>query len=629
MPRYLHCAILATFLPPLVQLAWILHNTQLPVADAVEPLLNSFYTYQHAAHHEWWKFLSSLYTMRDGGRPIGFYLVEVPFQLLSGGNLMFAAAATTLLCTSLTCLYIYRLLHIVIEPWPAALGTVLIGLTPVVQWPATSFALTEVAFMPAALAAIYYLIRSQNLQLVRESICFLLALFIALMMRPVESILHFLPLCALVILLAWRRRSITPQHLYAMTMVASAAVCILLLVGVWQRGFALPSNRLGVMVLVSSIAITAAVMLLGLLYFIFYQGWRYLRLQEPPYVLPVFAALCGLSVLYYFPYILPLVEWIYATSFGNLASTIEKPPLLQVLEGFALCTGSMPFVVITALGALSLLLSHSKERRKMLLTHPLMYLACLIPLPLLMALATVQFAQRKMTMAICAWLILMLIPALMPGGKRGMRIKLLTFAALWQLGGVLWIYTGHPYTEFFSSTIGVRELSFINPMLPRNAFAELVTTTPNPHETIADFVIKSAQRHGYKRVGLELPGNGPRMIDPFLLAGLIRVRSDAVEAKYVPFTHEFDNYSLLQMLQIVGDDAFLLVPDRPTTPSPEETQRFKILVRDSWVSSDKLAFALLALDAQGKLEELGFKKSDCTKVAPTKLEVCMFEVPKP
>src|SRR5579864_8401287 len=95
---------IAALIPLAIQSVWLWHNTQLPISDTVEEFGSSYHIYKLAADHKWLKFITSFYDARDlTWRPIGFYLLLAPFQLLSGGNILFTADAITLTCTLVSC----------------------------------------------------------------------------------------------------------------------------------------------------------------------------------------------------------------------------------------------------------------------------------------------------------------------------------------------------------------------------------------------------------------------------------------------------------------------------------------------------------------------------------------------
>ncbi len=157
--RELFYCLLSLLFPLSTQFIWLLHNTQLPRADAVEQLATSYHIFAAFKAHHWGNFFSELYMRHYQWRPTGFYLLEFPFQILSGGDMMFTTRGVTLLCTLVSCIYLYLLLRIWLAPLLSVLATTLLGVMPSVAWSSTFLAFSEIAFLPAILAAIYHLIR--------------------------------------------------------------------------------------------------------------------------------------------------------------------------------------------------------------------------------------------------------------------------------------------------------------------------------------------------------------------------------------------------------------------------------------------------------------------------------------
>lgn len=628
--------LIAILLPLLIQLIWLLHNTQPPVSDATEPLLSSFIVYQHFIHHEWKKFLWDLYALRNG-RPIAFYLLEVPFQIISSGNLLFTADSVTLLCTAATCIYIYLLLHLALPEKQAAFGTFLLGLLPSIQWPSATFGLTEIAFLPAVLATAYHTIRSGYFNDKHHSIYFVLAAFTAFSMRPVESFIHLVPIFILMTVVAWHRKIISAKHIYILIVAALAGASTLTFFWWRQHGFSFPQTPISRHLFeayVYGIFSTEAVAILALFACLISSShWRKMLKLQPSYTLYVFLALISLIVLYYFRFVTPLVTWVYETSLGEMATEMKKPSLPQIGASFLLCAGLLPVTTITLLGLVSFFYCISREQRLYLLHHPLCYLAAVIPFPVLVVVSSIQFTQRKVTTIICIYLLLILIPALMHGRFYRLRLTLLTTLAAWQMGGLIWIYSAHPENDLLSYTIGAREVEFMPPLLVRSAFPEMVTAFPNPHDTIANFIIDSAKRHGFKRVTLPIIGNGPMLVDPFLLPALVKMRTQDVEAIFIPyFIPNYTKDMLPKLLQESQSDAFVVIPDQPLTHSPDEIQRLEKLRDQAWYASDKIAYDLLILYVQNNMDSIGAKKVECTKVTEKnsegKVEVCMYEIIK-
>lgn len=615
----------AILLPVSIQLIWLYHHTQVPQSDATEPILSSFLVYNHLAHHEWGAFFRTFFTMR-AGRPIAFYMTEVPFQIISHGNLLFTAKAVTVLFTSLNCLYTYLLLRLLLDRKEAMLGTMVLGLMPVFQWAAAFFALTEIAFMPATLAAIYYLIRSENLTNVRYSIYFVLAAFVAFCMRPVEAFLHFLPVFMFLLGLMWHRRQLAFPHIY--TVLTAAMVGTSLLIFSWfkhdgplsspdDKAFKVYIHRAYV---ISYITTFMFGYLLGAL--ISSASWRQALKKHSPNVLLCFIALSGLVTFYYYSFVVHLVNWVYSCSIGELAAEYQKASMFVIWEMILLSAALLPFCIVSIMGIFSLVFCLSKEQKTMLLHHPILYLAGLIPLPFIMVFISIQAGQRKVTTMLGAFLIMMAIPALMRGRWWHTRITLLVMVLAWQIGGLAWLYNDHPSTTLLRYTVA------------GGTMPALITLDPNPHDEVANFIISAARKHGYKKVMMPIIGNA-RVLDPFLISAMVKMYSGGqVEGVFVPYLiPNYNSGMIAKLLQDSGGDAFIILPDQPIAHSEKEVPRLKELRDKAWYAMDKIAYDLLILYAENKVDTVGGKKVECDMVgsifsAERNVEVCMYEIEK-
>ncbi len=632
IPKWLP-ALCVALVPALIQVIWLLHNTQLPISDAAAPLERSYFIAQYAFHHQWSEFIHALYKMREW-RPIALYLVEVPFQLLAGGNLMLAAAGLTLFCTFISTLYIYRLLRLTLDAGPSALGAVLLGLTPLVQWPSAYFAFSETVFLPAVLATLYHLVRSRDLQDARHSSYFVLAAFVAFIMRPIESLTHLAPIFILFMALGWKKKIMSFGQIYAVACVVMTSVTVLILAAWFHHGFDphsgifLVPERAKIFTQIGMVAFAlTGVLFLGLFGSLAYVHWW--SRSRPPYLLQAFSGLCLLTVLYYWKFVSNLVEWVYECSLSKDATGIIKPPFYEIIRSYILGAGLLPFAVVSLLGLTSFFFCITKEQRKQLLHQPLLYLVALLPVPLILALFTVQFTQRKVTTALCVLFILLIIPALMKGRVWYLRLGVLALVATWQLAGLVWIYSAHTQTVALGYTVGASDLARSSAEAPRGAFPDLVTIKPNPHDTVANYIVDNAARHGFKHIILPVIGTNSRTVDPLLVSNLVTARNPEVDAFFPHYLAEvYTQQSIPEFFKSTGADALLIVADEPAIAPAQDIARFNALRDATWIVNDKLAYDLLALQASGKIEKTaGIKKIECTIIASTSIQMCMYAIP--
>jgi hypothetical protein len=615
------CAIAAVSLPVLAQLIWLLHNTQLPVADADEQLSASYHVYKHLARHEWMKFICELYHVRTNlWRPTGFYVLQVPFQILSGGDLMFTTRATTLLCTFASCLYLYRLLRLAVDRTPAILGTTLIGLLPCTQWPGTMLGFSETGFLPAMLASAYHFIRSDNLENRRHRMYFIMAVVVAFAIRPVEALFHLCLPFLIFLMLSWRQGKVSTGELYRIAFGALASASILIVSGIVNykieshspifKDPAQAKSFTGTAVMVTgmTLALWAAS---GATRFYRWRraGNRFSAVESS------FLTIYALVVLFYLPFVPKLVEWVYTCSFGSLAALMpQRPPAYMLIAGFIQDAGTVPFLATTLFGAASFCFCLHPEQRTALFRHKLFYLFAFIPVTLLVTLHSVQFLQRKVTVIVDIFLLAFLIPALMRGRFRHTRIALLTAIAAAQLYGVTLTGLDKPREKWLAEFTG-------------GAYPRMLTLSPNPNMVVFDFLESVARHNGYTMIALPVSTTGD--IDPFLLSLLVEDMDNGIHAGF-SYQSSYDSETPAHFLH-GKEEAFLLIKDieGDFMQSPQEVDRLKASSAADRDPSDRLMLDLQALYAADRFKDAGVIKKDCVHIDTVHREACIFEIRKP
>lgn len=611
-------ALLAAVLLPLIaQYLWLMHNTQLPIADADEQLRSAYMLYHYLADGEISKFLRKLYVIRGGQwRPTAYYIIQLPFLLISHGNLMFAVRAATLACTLVTCLYINRLLCLALAPWLAALGTALLGLVGIVQWPGTLLGFSESAFLPAVLATCYHLLRSDDLRDGRQCAYMVIAAGVAFMMRPVEAAMHLVPLFAFFLFILWQQRKISGQTIALIAVGGLVSLSLLFLGGMFHHGSMAASEiytdpARGHFFNQCAVAIYIATVLGVIL-----LAWT--RRGANPcagYGLHSFVALYAFIILFYFPYVTKLVEWVYMCSVGPLGAANQRPPLTDiVIDNLLLPTGCIPFLGITILGMFAWITAN-KESRLALVKHPLAIVLSVIPITLLMILFSPQFLLRKATVILTVWLLVMLMLALTPGRFRPHRIVAVALLAVVQFTCMSWMGTALPMPPSLQYVTG-------------SAAPIMVTLEPNPNEVLTEFLLSNAKRHHYTAIGLAISTDNGDIVDPFLLSAMATIYQSPAAASY-HFIARFDDSSVKNFLA-GNDSAFLLIHELPGEfkKSSADANYYAQRIKDTSGPNDKLDASLAYLYAQGKLETMGVRKGECIMLAGLNKEACLFEIVK-
>lgn len=614
--------LLATMcLPLLVQLTWLLHNTQLPIADADEQLVSSHHIYTYFAGHHWLDFLGELSRARmTQWRPTFFYLFEVPFQLISGGDLMFTTCGVTLLCTAVSCFYVYRLLRLALEPAQASLGTTILGLLPTTQWPDMYLGFSGDAFLPAIFATMYHFIRSNNLQDKRHKIYFIAAVVTAFAVRPVEAFNHLAPVMLIFLTLAWHYKQINNDQLYRIILSALLSASVLCLSGVLASGVTFNSpiftdqgrgivfgKITTIIVIVTSIALIYG--LAKLVYTWRKNGGKLSAIESG------FLSIFALSVLLYLHTVPKLVEWVYMCSLGTLGAEEKdaRPHTITILASFVKNTGVIPFDLIIITAVLSFAFCLTEQQRKQLLRHPLLYLFVLIPPTLLMTLISAQYLQRKITVVMDAFLLVLLIPALARGRLFYVRNALFLLLVASQFYGTFMIATDaqtHPWQARIAG----------------GAYPIMVTTNPNPNTTVFDFMEDVSKRNRYKLISEPIWTDTSFIVDPFILIMLANTTDNGIHFTY-PFSPAYTADTLPQFL--AGDeDAFLLINafSGKMEQSPSQATALRKMSTENPDPNEKLRFDLQALYAEDKLKDMGVIKKECMIIDAINHEACLFEV---
>lgn len=615
--------VAAALLPITVLCAFFYHNTQLPGADAIGMFSRSFTIYHYAMEGEWGAFFKGIYNERDW-RPTAYYVFLIPLQFLTGGDFMRTAQAAEILSRLVMLYYTLRLLMLVLPARSAALGTAVLGLLPAVQWPAGMFAFSEGIFMPAAFAAIYYLIISDYLASKRFAVYFVIAATIAFITRPVESLSHLGPVFSVFLYMAYRRGLFTWKQLYVVGVISSLLLSLLLVKG-WIKGMdftpvAIASlrERGKVYIRVSRVVfiVTAALLAggIGKLAYTHRERIRtYMRdLLQSTYIVHSFCAFVLLTVLFFIGHVPQLVEWVYSTSLGELAVQIEPRPLSDIILEYFTCAGVLPFTCVALLGIASFLMCIDAAQRKVILRHPLMLVLAMIPLTLILVLGSKQYFSRKVTLMVLAFLMVCMVAALAPGRFWRTRVVMLTALLATQFAGGMYVSTGHEHGREVAYIIG-----------STNANPRVVTTDPNPHTSYYEFMREMAQKHGIKNALLPMTSQ----IDPFQISAMCHM-GGVLGCRYPFIPEDFDDSTTIhKMLKDSGAEAIMLNMDTENAfaRTPEEAARFAELVPLSFAPNDKMKYALLRDYSLGVLEtKYGLKQLECRIMPATKLEACMF-----
>lgn len=596
------------------QLLWLLTNTELPVSDATGPLRSSWEISHYFLDHDWLRALYATYFVRDW-RPTGFYLLEVPFQIVSGGNLMFTAATVSLLCTAVTSIYFYYLFRLALSWRFALLATGFLGFLPGVQWPSTLFAFSEDALLPAVLASIYHMICSDYLRRRGHTIGFVLAVATAFIIRPVEAATHLgLPVVVFVLVMS-RKRIITWSQIYWLIVGAFVSLLMLIAGGVVASANSGAGSfiyddphkarifRNGSILVV---AITVALLVWPCIRRI--QKFR----PKPPYILTAFLIIYSLVVCFYLGVVPKLVTWLYATSSGHLVVNEQAPGIATRLISYLQVCGIVAFCGVTIVAACSFALCLSSDTHRKLINDPLLYMLAIPPLTFALVLLSPQWFPRKVPIAISALYFVGLLVALLPGRWLHWRAGVVAAIGIAQGTASLLISNGAPLPSFVGLAFGAA------------GFPAMSTARPTPTAAILNFLDAEAQRFNLKTIGIPIDAD-PRYdaVNAFTLA-LASISDQSIKIRFI-YT-EKTTFSETEMLEYIGNvDGLFLVNDTDGRfrYTVEETSRLRALTDAETNVNRKIDFALLTMATSGTLFKLGFEKQACVTFAGDR-EGCLY-----
>jgi hypothetical protein len=521
--------LLSALLPLCFTICWLLKNTQLPTSDAATYLYATVDIYQHFIHHGLWKGLINVFYDR-GSRPIFFPAFTTPFMLLAHGNLQNMIVMVVLTCVFASAVYVYLLLRLVLSRFSAIIATNLVVLSPFVLAENLNF-FGEAAFFPCLLGGIYHLIKADYFRHTKHTMGFVALTALAACLRPVEFVMHFMPILIFLFCIGWHKKIFSTKQIITVIGLCVVALFAFLIACAFSHFYqfglkpGINLNDLYVFTKFSRVLeIFTLVILLGTS-IQYCKQWFQKRRQEikqgvtKPLLIPVVMLILAVMLIWFIPFANDTFQWIYQDSFGDVAVATKLSEsnmslldnvLLQINgEGFFVATS----VLLAGIGGFFIL----RKKEKLLYT-PVMYLLLMSVLPICEVIFTFQNTYRKVSAAIPALLMVLLIFALHQGRAWKSRASFICVVLVLQF--VFLSYTvlnGHTANKYLNLIVGNQ----INPP---------ISIDPNPHVVVNAFLAEQARIKHFSYIRIMVNDETLEPIDPFLLATLAHTIENRYEA---------------------------------------------------------------------------------------------------
>ncbi len=526
--------LLGLFLPFSYTILWLSLNTQLPGNDAANYLMTSVNIFHHFSEHGFWSGIQSVYLER-GWRPIFFPVLAVPFLLISHGNLYFSYFLVALLSLVFSGIYIYLFFRLKLDRFPAIIATNLIILLPFVQAQVVMF-YAEAALLPCLIGCIYHLIKSDYLRDKKHVYGFIALFALAFTMRPVEAATHLIFVLTAFLYLGWRSNYFNLKQIMSVLFICLSALFLMLFLAALPYIHFVPVQvidggvldiRMTKVIHHALIASGISVFLIG--FFIVFSPIKQIAYTffasfysniRKTFLIPAFFASLLLVLIWFLPFAIETFQWVYRTSLGDVASSTGSLSgshfSWNVLQIYLRNEGVLPVIGIVLITVLALVCLSNRQKRAVILSTPFIYLLLLLPFPIWEAFYTVQIVTRKLSVAVPALLMALLMLALQRGNQLFLRIMGITvvlFAVFGlSIGLMLSPETPDPI-PFLNKTIGY--------FVPKP-----IRLKPNPHDVVIDFLAVQAAKYHLTSIALELNPGTPdarhpieaEPVDPFLIS---------------------------------------------------------------------------------------------------------------
>ncbi len=608
--------LLAVLFPVIFSVIWLMKNTQLPSADSANFLSAALTSYQHFIKNGALSGLLSCYFDR-GFRPIIFPVTAVPFMLMSQGNLYIAYCSVALFSLLASLAFVYLTLRFELERLPAAIATNIVGLLPLLQVQILGFYAESLLF-PCVLGVIYCLIKSSFLSEKKYAIGFVIFLALAVMLRPIEALMSLFFVFCVFIFYGCKNGIFNAKKITLLVGMIVSALFVFLTAAIAKKIQIKPGTFVdsGMETLLLYLLIFSAIAMIFVWLCIGLQAYFQNRVGKKgatsTLFIPAFFWALLLIIIWFCPFALETFEWIYRTSFGdiaagtgNAAGGIINPQgsFWYELSYHVHIEGSFVVIEITLLALLDQLIlnknNHLIAKRVTYFspTSPVIYLLAMTPVSLLEIFFTVQDWPRKLSIAFPALLMVLLIVGLQRARGARIRIAIAAFILLMQFMLVMMVaFSKLPFNPWIDKFIGY----YIRPPIATNYDA---------YRTVQEFLSQHADQYHLKNIGIEVNSNTIEPVDPFLLMTKAQAANVDFSLGY-PFFGVFSEKNAV-LLTKKFDGLFLSASVNKMVVSDTAAQDFYQAYQNEKNPSIKTMYQFLYYFSKDKLAELGWQKTQC------------------
>ena len=603
--------IFSSLIPICLMVFWHSNNHSLPISDANDfigtagKITNFFY------NGEFFEGMKSLYSEKPW-RPLSFHLFLFPFMLISNNNILF-----TTICVHSVCLFfiIFYAYLIFIRNCDSKIicffGSAFIGLLSSSFFPGGMIMFAETAFTPAIIATLYHLYYSEYLCVKRQSILFLIALLIAVTVRPIEAILYLAPVLSYFFYTGYKKEIFSFNLILNILKTLTISIFILSL-----RGLDLEiDGRLKQIGDPDAIKLYEFLFnfLIILIIFIFLPFFIK-RIKEyiffirssydiyKSYALFIFTIFSFILLVWFYDAWRDLFIWVYRTQFGDIASNSENfiIPSLSVNSIFAGLYSHLSFggiFPIIFILSISIFCYFIKIRNNISIDTKIhWYLILPIVVPLITTLITISNTPRKFALIYILFVIFCYVYIISIKKLKGILLILIsTFVVI------------QTFTIF--SVANDKPLSFSKYVI---GHAIILPKKTNPLEKkISKEIHKLSLTNKFKKVSLTW--THPMInIDIFSTAMLLNLNAKKSYSVYLPvFFKNYDKKEIYKRLKS-RDALFIVNPSGDMKFSEKKASEYKKKYFESVKPQELFYNKLLYLYFSKKLQDnYDFKSVSC------------------
>ena len=609
-------ALIATILPVYLMAFWQINNSGLPLGDAGDFIGTAGAISNLFFNGHFFEGIYQLFTEKPW-RPVSFHLIIFPFMLISKNNILFSAACVHILCLSLIVIYAFLILRLLSDfKLTCFLGAISVGLLSASFFPGGGFLFAEVGLTPAILAVIYHLYSSNFMMIKKQSFYGLFALILAITLRPVEAIIHLIPVLALFFYLGYKKSIFSKDLIISILKIFLVTLLLLSLKGLDfgadHRFLSIDNTnaaakfymKLFYLLSIFLLILFSPKILSKLKKFYFYL--RNSKKENKSYALTIFTLFSLIIFLWFYNSWRELFAWIYRTQFGDIAEAtntssnfIDMPnSILDVFLRFynqIEMAGTLPFLFVFLFVVFALIYKFINKLK--IKWDVILYLLLAIILPVIPVLISISNTSRRFALA---YILMILVGILFVSSfnklKRYFSLMLILLIFL-QSVSIFSISKSDPlkYSRLISGDLNA----------PRHDATE---------KEIIDLIFKNSKRYDFKNVDLAFLYKDIES-DIFTASLVNNLIIDKSYETTLPVI--FGKYSRDWLINRIKEvhAIFIINPSGSMEISSGYADKFSNVSRETDIIQDKLYSDLLYLYFSKKLEdEFNYINAECIKL---------------